>query len=147
MHAVMRALPFALGILFTAVALRAQPGERPPIFAPKPTVTQPEVTPARPELVIKFNQLPVAFTEEQGGARTFELDVTAKLKRFLIDRGTSLEYGARELKRTIQKFILQPLAGVINSGRIPPGSLVEMELKIGEKILIRIHTDEADDEG
>jgi len=48
MHAVMRALPFALGILFTAVALRAQPGERPPIFAPKPTVTQPEVTPARP---------------------------------------------------------------------------------------------------
>jgi len=81
------------------------------------------------------------------GARTFELDVTAKLKRFLIDRGTSLEYGARELKRTIQKFILQPLAGVINSGRIPPGSLVEMELKIGEKILIRIHTDEADDEG
>jgi len=32
-----------------------------------------KVTPARPELVIKFNQLPVAFTEEQGGARTFEL--------------------------------------------------------------------------
>ncbi len=32
-----------------------------------------KVTPARPELVIKFNQLPVEFTEEQGGGRTFEL--------------------------------------------------------------------------
>lgn len=80
------------------------------------------------------------------GARSFELDVTPKLKRFLIEKGTSLEYGARELKRTIQKFVLQPLAGVINSGQIPPGSLVEMELKPSEKILIRIHTDDAEDE-
>ncbi len=46
--------------------------------------------------------------------------------------------------RTIQRFILQPLAGVINNGQIPPGSLVDMDLKGGEKILIRIHTEEDD---
>jgi ATP-dependent Clp protease ATP-binding subunit ClpA len=80
------------------------------------------------------------------GARSFELEITAKLKRFLLDKGTSIEYGARELKRTIQRFVLQPLAGVINSGQIPPGSLVDMDLKNGEKILIRIHTDEEEDD-
>lgn len=78
------------------------------------------------------------------GARSFELEVSAKLKKFLLEKGTSLEYGARELKRTIQRFILQPLAGVINNGQIPPGSLVDMDLKGGEKILIRIHTEEDD---
>jgi ATP-dependent Clp protease ATP-binding subunit ClpA len=80
------------------------------------------------------------------GARSFELELTAKLKRFLLDKGTSIEYGARELKRTIQRFVLQPLAGVINKGQIPPGALVEMDLKNGEKILIRIHADEDDAE-
>ena len=80
------------------------------------------------------------------GARSFELELTAKLKRFLLDKGTSIEYGARELKRTIQRFVLQPLAGVINKGQIPPGALVEMDLKNGEKILIRIHADEDDQE-
>lgn len=76
------------------------------------------------------------------GARSFELEVTAKLKKFLLDKGTSVQYGARELKRTIQRFVLQPLAGVINNGQIPPRSLVDMDLKNGEKILIRIHTDD-----
>jgi ATP-dependent Clp protease ATP-binding subunit ClpA len=78
------------------------------------------------------------------GARSFELEVTAKLKKFLLEKGTSLEYGARELKRTIQRFVLQPLAGVINKGQIPAGALVDMDLKNGEKILIRIHSDEED---
>lgn len=81
------------------------------------------------------------------GARAFELELTNRLRKFLLERGTSAEYGARELKRTLQRFVLQPLAGVINQGKIPGGSLVEMDLKAGEKILLRIHTDEEEEEG
>ena len=80
------------------------------------------------------------------GARSFELEVSARLRKFLLDKGTSIQYGARELKRTIQRFVLQPLAGVINSGQIPPGSLVDMDLKNGEKILIRIHAESEEEE-
>ena len=80
--------------------------------------------------------------DRRQGARSFDLDVTKKFKEFLIEKGTSPAYGARELKRTIQKYILQPLAGVIISGRIPPGALVKMDLKNDEKILIRIQDDE-----
>ena len=80
------------------------------------------------------------------GARSFELEVSVRLRKFLLDKGTSIQYGARELKRTIQRFVLQPLAGVINSGQIPPGSLVDMDLKNGEKILIRIHAESDEEE-
>lgn len=79
------------------------------------------------------------------GARSFELELSSKLKRFLLDKGTSIRYGARELKRTIQRLVLQPLAGVINNGQVPPGSLVDMDLKNGEKILIRIQSSDEDD--
>ncbi len=81
------------------------------------------------------------------GARAFELELTTRLRKFLLEKGTSAEYGARELKRTIQRFVLQPLAGVINQGKIPPGALVEIDLKAGDKILLRIHSDEEDEEG
>ena len=64
----------------------------------------------------------------------------------MIEKGSSIQYGARELKRIIQRFVLQPLAGVINSGQIPPGALVEMDLKTGEKILIRIQPESDEEE-
>lgn len=76
------------------------------------------------------------------GARAFELQIEKKLCNFLLQKGTCPEYGARELKRIIQRFVLQPLASVINEGKIPGGSLVEMDLKAGEKILLRIHSAE-----
>lgn len=80
------------------------------------------------------------------GVRSFELEASTKLKKFLLEKGTSIEYGARELKRTIHRFVLQPLAGVINSGQVPPGALVELDLKAGEKVLVRIHADDEDDD-
>ncbi len=80
------------------------------------------------------------------GSEAFELDLTGRLKRFLIEKGTSVQYGARELKRTIQRLILQPLAAVINDGKIPSGALVEMDLKNGERILIRIHPGDEEEE-
>src|SRR6202162_4413213 len=47
------------------------------------------------------------------GERTFHLEVPPRARRFLIERGTSKEYGARELKRTMQRQLIQPLACLI----------------------------------
>jgi ATP-dependent Clp protease ATP-binding subunit ClpA len=76
------------------------------------------------------------------GSRAFEIEVSPKLKKFLLENGTSPEYGARELKRTIQRFILQPLSKVIIRGQIPPGSQVELELKNKKTILFSITAEE-----
>jgi ATP-dependent Clp protease ATP-binding subunit ClpA len=76
------------------------------------------------------------------GSRAFEIEVSPKLKKFLLENGTSPEYGARELKRTIQRFILQPLSKVIIRGQIPPGSQVELDLKNKKTVLFSITAEE-----
>ena len=54
--------------------------------------------------------------------RAFTLDVDASARSFLLARGTSREYGARELKRVILRKLTQPLAGMVEAGSIPPES-------------------------
>ncbi len=71
------------------------------------------------------------------GQQTFRLDVPVKTRRFLIKRGVSVEYGARELKRTMQRLLIQPLAAMISAGEIHPGARVRADLSgRGEKLVI-----------
>jgi ATP-dependent Clp protease ATP-binding subunit ClpA len=62
------------------------------------------------------------------GERTFNLEVPPRTRRFLIEKGTSTEYGARELKRTIQRQLIQPLANLIAAGEITPGDRIRAEV-------------------
>jgi ATP-dependent Clp protease ATP-binding subunit ClpA len=57
-------------------------------------------------------------------AGAFNLEVSKAAREFLIAGGTSIESGARELKRTIHRCLLQPLTGLLNAGRILPGVTV-----------------------
>ena len=43
------------------------------------------------------------------GSRGFYVEVPMESRQFLLKRGTSVAYGARELKRTIHKHLIQPL--------------------------------------
>jgi CheY-like chemotaxis protein/MoxR-like ATPase len=58
------------------------------------------------------------------GDRSFEIEVSAAAREALLSRGVSVEYGARELKRTIHRMLTQPLAALVASGRIAPGTRV-----------------------
>lgn len=58
--------------------------------------------------------------------RAFDLSVGADAREFLLSRGTSVEYGARELKRTILRHLTQPLAAMVAGGEIEPGSDVRV---------------------
>jgi len=58
------------------------------------------------------------------GDRSFEIDVTPAARQLLLERGSSPEYGARELKRTIHRLLTQPLAALVASGGIAPGTRV-----------------------
>jgi ATP-dependent Clp protease ATP-binding subunit ClpA len=72
------------------------------------------------------------------GAATFQLDVPAKARRFLMKRGISTEYGARELKRTLQRLLIQPLASMIAAGEIAAGARVRAEVGgRGDKLIIK----------
>jgi ATP-dependent Clp protease ATP-binding subunit ClpA len=72
------------------------------------------------------------------GLRAFRLQCTAAARKMLLDNGTSLEFGARELKRTVQRNFIQPVAALVSQGEIPPGSTVTLDAKGSEfSILLR----------
>ena len=52
-----------------------------------------------------------------------------------MERGTSREYGARELKRTLHRHVTQPLAYMLAEGQIEPGSRVRLDLDGREQTL------------
>jgi len=66
--------------------------------------------------------------KEQG----ITLEVTAEAKDFLIDKGFDPIFGARPLKRTIQRFLEDPLASEIISKKYKEGTAVKVSAKNGE---------------
>jgi ATP-dependent Clp protease ATP-binding subunit ClpA len=58
------------------------------------------------------------------GDKGFSIEVSEQGRSFLLTKGTSAEYGARELKRTIYRFLTQPLSTLVIEGKIAAGSHV-----------------------
>jgi ATP-dependent Clp protease ATP-binding subunit ClpB len=64
--------------------------------------------------------------------RGIELDITEAAKRLLAERGWDPVYGARPLKRTIQRLVQDPLAMHILEGRFKDGDRVLVDVENGE---------------
>jgi len=76
------------------------------------------------------------------GTRSFTLEVPFDARQFLLRKGTSAEYGARELNRTIHRHLTQPLATVVATGQVNPGARVRVDVdEAGEHL--HIHAVEA----
>jgi ATP-dependent Clp protease ATP-binding subunit ClpA len=69
--------------------------------------------------------------------RAFDLVVGKEAREFLLKNGTSVEYGARELKRTILRHLTQPLAAMVAGGRVDPGAEVTVEVGV-ERLKITV---------
>jgi ATP-dependent Clp protease ATP-binding subunit ClpA len=61
------------------------------------------------------------------GARAFRVEITTKGRRFLLSEGTSVHYGAREIKRAVHKHVTQPLAAMIANGRVRAGGRIRID--------------------
>jgi hypothetical protein len=51
------------------------------------------------------------------------------VKRFLLDEGTDPKYGARHLKRAIEKNIVFPLANLVATSQIRLGDFIRIDMK------------------
>ena len=72
------------------------------------------------------------------GESCFTIEVSPEARGFLLARGISEEYGARELKRTIHRQLTQPLATMVTRGEINPGAIVQVAPSDdGENLTIR----------
>jgi ATP-dependent Clp protease ATP-binding subunit ClpA len=76
------------------------------------------------------------------GERAFRIEVPARARKFLLEKGTSPEYGARELKRVLHHQLMQPLASLVACGEINPGASIRAEVgPCKEKLVLRIMDD------
>jgi CheY-like chemotaxis protein len=60
------------------------------------------------------------------GERCFAVQVSDESCDFLLARGTSAEFGARELRRTVHRHLTQPLAAMVAKNQLVPGSQVQV---------------------
>ncbi|MGB9847827.1 MAG: AAA family ATPase, partial [Minisyncoccia bacterium] len=66
--------------------------------------------------------------------KEISLEIAPEVKTYLAKEGFSPEFGARELKRVIQRLILDPLASKIVSGEIMPGDKIKITLSANNQI-------------
>jgi ATP-dependent Clp protease ATP-binding subunit ClpA len=72
----------------------------------------------------------------------FEFTLTEAGKDFLLAEGTDLRYGARHLKRTIDRLVVQPLASVIASRQVHTGDVLSVDHEAGALIMTFAKVDE-----
>jgi ATP-dependent Clp protease ATP-binding subunit ClpA len=63
------------------------------------------------------------------GLRSFKVQCTNSGRSLLLKKGISADFGARELKRTVQRNFIQPVAALVAEGQIPAGSTVILDAK------------------
>src|SRR5207244_1482004 len=67
--------------------------------------------------------------------RQFIFRCTSEAKEFLLHEGTDLKYGARHLKRSIERHLVYPISNLIATGQIGLGDVIKIDLgTAGDKL-------------
>jgi ATP-dependent Clp protease ATP-binding subunit ClpC len=82
--------------------------------------------------LLRIIDLEMAKVEERLVAKKLVLHLSDAARDFIIDTGYNPEYGARPLRRTIEKHIEDPLAEEMLRGKLPENSLVEVSHNKGD---------------
>jgi ATP-dependent Clp protease ATP-binding subunit ClpC len=70
----------------------------------------------------------------------YQIELTEKAKDFICDKGYDEKYGARPLKRAIQKYIEDPLAEEIVKSTMKEGDKIALDLEEGKEVLTVVIT-------
>jgi ATP-dependent Clp protease ATP-binding subunit ClpB len=91
------------------------------------------------EQLTEIVDLQVARVIERVRGRDIEVELTDTARTLLGNLGYDPTYGARPLKRVIQKRLVDPLALAILEGRFVAGDVVRVDAAEGELVLERAH--------
>ncbi|WP_298776733.1 ATP-dependent Clp protease ATP-binding subunit [uncultured Empedobacter sp.] len=97
------------------------------------------------ENIMKIIDIELASLIERLTALDYHIELTEEAKNFIADKGFDKDYGARPLKRAIQKYIEDPMAEEIINAVISEGDQLILDLneaKDGVKISVKGKTKE-----
>jgi ATP-dependent Clp protease ATP-binding subunit ClpB len=75
---------------------------------------------------------------ERLAKRDLRVELSTAAKDFLGEMGWDPQYGARPLKRAIQKYLEDPLAKRVIAGEYPPGTRIAVD-KGGDALTFKAH--------
>jgi ATP-dependent Clp protease ATP-binding subunit ClpA len=75
----------------------------------------------------------------KGIGEKFVFNCTDGAKRFLLDEGIDFKYGARHLKRAIERFLVYPISNLVATNQVMTGDLVliDYELDTGKLVFTK----------
>jgi ATP-dependent Clp protease ATP-binding subunit ClpB len=86
----------------------------------------------RPEHLEQILEIELGMVQQRvlmaSPANQFVFNCTPKVKNFLLHEGTDPKYGARHLKRAIERNIVFPLANLVATGQVKLGDFVRIDL-------------------
>ncbi len=75
--------------------------------------------------------------------RSFVFAVTPAGRKHLLGEGIDMKYGARHLKRAIERLLVQPISNLVASGQVRGGDLIRVDHGAGRKELEFAREDES----
>ena len=81
------------------------------------------------EEIVKIVDLMIADLRERLIERNMSINLTPEASRFVAKEGTDLSFGARPLRRAIQRLIEDPLSEQLLEGRWSSGSVIDVDVE------------------
>jgi ATP-dependent Clp protease ATP-binding subunit ClpB len=86
----------------------------------------------RPEHLEQILEIELGMVQQRilmaSPANQFVFNCTSKVKNFLLVEGTDPKYGARHLKRAIERNLVFPLANLVATGQVKLGDFIRVDL-------------------
>ena len=86
----------------------------------------------RPEHLEQILEIELGMVQQRilqaTGNNQFVFTCTPKVKQYLLKEGTDPKYGARHLKRAIERFVVFPLANLVATSQIKLGDFVRIDI-------------------
>ena len=86
----------------------------------------------RPEHLEEILEIELGLVQQRilmaSAATQFVFNCTSRVKSFLLEEGTDPKYGARHLKRAIERHLVFPMANLVATGQVRLGDFVRVDL-------------------
>jgi len=83
------------------------------------------------ERILDLELQAVQMRIDSGKRARFTFRVSDDARGFLLDEGTNYQYGARHLKRAIERYVVYPFASLLASGQVNSGDTIVVDVDKG----------------
>ncbi len=90
-----------------------------------------------PENISEISEIMLSSLQKRLDDKNIKIVLTEEAKKFIIKKGTNVEYGARPLRRTVERLLEDALSEKLLRGEVAIGDTVTVDYEGGEELTFR----------